>query len=127
MSPRRTSDDSSWRRTVVSSTARTVSLYLPSQTNAARAIGGWLLSEMVRSLGKDRFEVFWRSNEPVPDAFRSATGQRPGRMGPRLGRRHLRAAADGPRRWAALVDRWRASPARRMLAPPRSPERRRVS
>jgi hypothetical protein len=30
---------------------------------------------MVRTLGKDRFTSFWRSNETVPDAFRAATNE----------------------------------------------------
>jgi hypothetical protein len=30
---------------------------------------------MVRTLGKDRFAAFWRSSEPVADAFRTASNQ----------------------------------------------------
>jgi hypothetical protein len=44
--------------------------------------GGWglggreeeLLASMVRSLGRDRFQAFWTSQEPVPVAFEKATG-----------------------------------------------------
>lgn len=40
---------------------------------------GWrewmLLADMVRTVGRDRFGRFWRSNQAVPAAFESATGE----------------------------------------------------
>jgi hypothetical protein len=33
-----------------------------------------ILSDMVRSLGHERFQRFWTSNEPLPTAFQSASG-----------------------------------------------------
>ena len=71
-----TSDDSTWHTNVVSSTGTSqLSFYLPSQTANLGPYDGWLLSEMARSLGKERFEAFWKSNASVPEAFHAAAGQ----------------------------------------------------
>ena len=76
MSPRSTSDDSTWRTNVVSSNGTSqLSFYLRSQTSNLGPYDGWLLSEMARSLGKERFEAFWKSNASVPEAFHAAAGQ----------------------------------------------------
>ena len=37
-----------------------------------------LFADMVRSLGRERFERFWTSSDPVPAAFQAATGMRLG-------------------------------------------------
>jgi hypothetical protein len=40
-----------------------------------RGVGATLLSDMVREYGEERFGRFWRSDRPVADAFREATGE----------------------------------------------------
>jgi hypothetical protein len=35
---------------------------------------GWILSDMVHDLGRDRFQRFWSSSEPLPTAFEQAAG-----------------------------------------------------
>jgi hypothetical protein len=48
-----------------------------------RGVGGRLLSDMVRQYGEERFARFWRSDLPVADAFREATGDDLGLAGVR--------------------------------------------
>ncbi len=67
--------DSSWRRAVVSVYGANIIQFMPRRRSVLGPSEVWLLSEMVRTVGKDRFGSFWRSSEPLPDAFRSATGQ----------------------------------------------------
>jgi hypothetical protein len=73
---RRGDTDSAWRQRIVSSTGANDAVFnLPRARNTIGPADGWLLSEMVRTLGKDRFASFWRSSEPVPDAFHAAANQ----------------------------------------------------
>jgi len=74
--PSRPNTDSVWRQRVVSTTGANDAVFtLPRGRNIIGPADGWLLSEMVRTLGKERFTAFWRSSEPVPDAFRAASNQ----------------------------------------------------
>lgn len=76
MPPPTTSDDSTWGANVVSSNGTNqFSFYLPQQASNLGPYDGWLVSEMARSLGPERFEAFWKSNAPVPEAFQAAAGQ----------------------------------------------------
>ncbi len=73
---RRANEDSVWRERVVSTTGANDAVFgLPRGRSTIGPADGWLLSEMVRALGQDRFMSFWRSSEPVPDAFRGAAHQ----------------------------------------------------
>lgn len=68
--------DTSWRRRVVSSLGADERVFrFPRGRSGLGPQEGWLLSEMVRTLGKERFAAFWRSNEPLADAFRVATNE----------------------------------------------------
>jgi hypothetical protein len=68
--------DTLWRRRIVSTTGADERAFrMPRARSALGPSEGWLLSEMVRTLGKERFAAFWRSNEPLADAFRAATNQ----------------------------------------------------
>jgi hypothetical protein len=68
--------DSAWRSRVVTSYGSSYfSFYfLPQQTPLGPNVG-WILSDMARTLGPDRFERVWRSPLPVPDAFKQASGE----------------------------------------------------
>jgi hypothetical protein len=71
-----TSEDSTWSANVVASNGTNqFSFYLPSQVSNLGPYDGWLVSEMARSLGVERFEAFWKSSAPVPEAFQAAAGQ----------------------------------------------------
>jgi hypothetical protein len=76
MSSRLTPDDSTWRANVVSPNATNqATFYLPSAATNLGPYDAWLVSEMTRSLGTERFASFWQSRAPVSDAFRVAAGQ----------------------------------------------------
>jgi hypothetical protein len=71
-----TQDDSVWRANVVSSNGTNqFSFYRPWTAASLGPYDGWLVSEMVRSLGPERFSAFWQSRAPVSDAFRAASGE----------------------------------------------------
>ena len=68
--------DTLWRRRVVSALGANEMVFrLPRGRSPLGPSEGWLLSEMVRTLGKERFGAFWRSDRPLEDAFRGATSQ----------------------------------------------------
>ncbi len=72
---RRPSPDSSWRANVINSSGTSLaSFYLPRAPTPLGPGSGWILSEMVRTLGRERFEKFWTSNLPVAEAFKQASG-----------------------------------------------------
>ena len=75
--PARGSDaDSMWKRSVVGTRGATeLAFRMPWSRTALGPSEEWLLSEMVRTLGKERFAAFWRSNEPVAAAFQAAANQ----------------------------------------------------
>jgi hypothetical protein len=67
--------DSSWRQKVVASSGTDVSaFFLPSGPTSLGPADGTVLSEMVRTLGRDRFAQFWTSNLSVDAAFAAASG-----------------------------------------------------
>src|SRR5262249_23188246 len=68
--------DSAWRTNVVASSGTTLrAFYLPQAATRLGPADGWIVSEMVRTLGRDRFERFWTSPLPVDEAFRQAAGE----------------------------------------------------
>jgi hypothetical protein len=72
----RATDDSSWSANVVTSSGTSLrSFYLPQHPTPLGPSDGWILSEMVRTLGRDRFEKFWTSALPVAEAFHQASGE----------------------------------------------------
>jgi hypothetical protein len=94
---RRTSADSAWRSSVVSSSGTNAfAFYLPSAPAPLGPAGGWVVSEMVRTLGRERFARFWHSSLPVDSAFHDASGQRLDDWVRDWGRRMYGAAAVGP-------------------------------
>ena len=86
-------DDTACREVVLD--ARFPALdYLPGRAGDFVVVGRgtdeeeWLLADLVRAFGAERFERFWRSDADPPQAFREAFGQRP---------------ADWYREWALTV------------------------
>jgi hypothetical protein len=68
--------DSAWRANVMNSHGTSIqSFYLPQVPTPLGPANGWVLSEMVRTLGHERFEKFWTSRLPVADAFKAAAGE----------------------------------------------------
>ncbi|HEY9228696.1 MAG TPA: hypothetical protein VIP11_18720 [Gemmatimonadaceae bacterium] len=68
--------DSAWRSNVVAlSGTNQMRFYFPREPMSLGPSDGWILSEMVRMLGPDKFAQFWRSTEPVERAFASASGR----------------------------------------------------
>lgn len=68
--------DSAWRANVVRSSGTTLSsFYLPRHPLPLGPSDGWILSEMARTLGRERFEKFWKSPLPVAEAFNQAAGE----------------------------------------------------
>jgi hypothetical protein len=68
--------DTTWQRRVVTAMGASENVFrIPRGRSVLGPSEGWLLSEMVRTLGKERFAAFWRSGEPVPDAFHAATNE----------------------------------------------------
>ncbi len=66
-------DDSSWRAGVIDiGNPWITTRWAPSISLGPSS--EWLLSDLVHELGRQRFEVFWRSNATVPAAFEAATG-----------------------------------------------------
>lgn len=71
----RPASDSAWRQAVVSSGGTNrFSFYLPQDVPPLGPSVGLVLSEMVRTLGRARFEKFWESSASVDEAFQQATG-----------------------------------------------------
>ena len=67
--------DSAWIAHVISSSGTSASgFFFPIGPSTLGPDDGTIVSEMVRTLGKDRFAKFWRSSEPVAAAFASAGG-----------------------------------------------------
>lgn len=74
--PRRLDADTVWRQHVVTAIGANENLFrMPRGRSALGPSEGWLLSEMVRTLGPERFAAFWRSGEPLADAFRKASNE----------------------------------------------------
>jgi hypothetical protein len=72
--PGRSAQDTLWGQHVVSTIGADERLFrVPRGRTLLGPSEGWLLSEMVRSLGPQQFAAFWRSQQSVGDAFRSAT------------------------------------------------------
>lgn len=68
--------DSAWRAGVVSTSGTNLdAFYLPQKPTPLGPADGLVVSEMVRTLGPERFEKFWRSALPVEEAFKSAADQ----------------------------------------------------
>ncbi len=66
--------DSSWSAAVINTSGAPIfDFYSRSRTPLGPA-EGWLLSDMVQSLGPDRFQKFWSSSAAVPTAFQQAAG-----------------------------------------------------
>ncbi len=89
--------DTAWREAVVASTGTTVSQFFVPR--AALPLGpgnGWLVSEMVRTLGPDKFGRFWRSQLPVDSAFAQASGQSLDNWAREWGERIYGQASVGP-------------------------------
>jgi hypothetical protein len=55
-----------------------------------------IVSDMVRSLGRERFERFWRSNDAVPTAFQKASGMSLGEWVSSWGRERIDRIEHGP-------------------------------
>ena len=108
------SDDSTWRTNVVSSNGTNqFSFYLPAQVSNLGPYDGWLVSELARSLGPERFEAFWKSSAPVPESVSCSFGPGPGFMDSRMGPSRVRidshrAGSSRFRRlcWTARVWSW---------------------
>lgn len=67
-------NDSSWSATIVNTSGAPIfDFYRRSRTMLGPA-EGWILSDMVQTLGPQRFQRFWSSNAPVPQAFQEAAG-----------------------------------------------------
>ena len=67
--------DSAWTAHVISSSGTSASgFFFPIGASTLGPDDGTIVSEMVRTLGKDRFAKFWMSSEPVPAAFARAGG-----------------------------------------------------
>lgn len=64
----------------------------------------WLLSDMIRDLGADRFEAFWTSGAPPDTAFAHAAGEPFGAWVKRWARRQYGRAEVGP--WMPVWARW---------------------
>lgn len=74
--PARNDADTVWRSHVVSAVGANENLFrFPRGRSALGLSEGWLLSEMVRTLGRERFASFWRSSQPLDDAFRAAANE----------------------------------------------------
>lgn len=70
------SGDSLWHANVVSSTGTNqLAFYMPTPPTNLGPYDGWVLSEMARSMGSDRFAKFWQSQESVPEAFKAASSR----------------------------------------------------
>jgi hypothetical protein len=75
-SSRRGNADTTWQRKVVTAMGANENVFrIPRGRSVLGPSEGWLLSEMVRTLGKERFAAFWQSGQPVPDAFHAATNE----------------------------------------------------
>jgi hypothetical protein len=73
---RRSTLDSVWRSSVVSSAGtNAMSFFLPSAAAPLGPAAGSLVSEMVRTLGRERFARFWHSSLPIDSAFYDASGR----------------------------------------------------
>jgi hypothetical protein len=71
--PPRLSFDSAWRASVIPSSGWSAwYFYFGSKPTPVGPASGWILSEMVRTLGPDRFAKFWTSSLSVSDAFKQA-------------------------------------------------------
>lgn len=68
--------DSAWRANVVTSSSNDATnfYYMAGATLLGPAEGS-ILSEMVRTLGRDRFQQFWHSSLPAADALTQAGGE----------------------------------------------------
>jgi len=89
--------DSAWRRSVVASAGTGISLfYLANRPTPLGPANGWVVSEMVRTLGPQRFQQFWQSTLPVPYAFKSAAGEDLDTWARDWDRRMYGAASVGP-------------------------------
>jgi hypothetical protein len=67
--------DTAWTAHVISSSGTSATgFFFPIGPSTLGPDDGTIVSEMVRTLGKDRFAKFWTSSEPVHDAFATAGG-----------------------------------------------------
>jgi hypothetical protein len=94
--PRLTSD-TAWRDSVVSTSGtNNYSFFIPTGAPELGPANGSLVSEMVRTLGPQKFERFWRSSLPVDSAFDAASGEPLDDWVRQWGQRMYGAAAVGP-------------------------------
>ena len=74
--PRRIAVDSVWRAHVVPASATDITdFYFMPRASTLGPADGSILSEMVRTLGRDRFKQFWLSPLSPLDAFKQASGE----------------------------------------------------
>jgi hypothetical protein len=94
----RSTPDSVWRSSVVSSGGTNANaFFLPTAVSPLGPAAGWVVSEMVRTLGRERFARFWRSSLPVDSAFHDASGQTLDDWVREWGRRMYGTAEVGPK------------------------------
>lgn len=65
-------EDQAWRRDVIDVSANWYGWGMQANGSLGPSVG-WIVSDMIRDIGPQQFEAFWRSASPPPAAFEAAT------------------------------------------------------